>query len=290
MLIIIIIWSSHGPLTVIKHSYIAVIISSFTVMNKAPLLHHMLLYICIWTCLCVQSVTSNLLFDDFTSTTVNSFGGERTDDGAAGEFLTYNAVANTMTLVVFDEPDVYIRSVIGVGGNVCYDLSRFNAITFTVKAAPRTRVSLSLSEGNKLACDASVFPIRGILDMVDVHHYVEGQEFNGDTQTVVIPLSHFRVDISAVYDFLIDGVHHLDHTAASAVTIGAMSFISAGALDGVVAPQPRAGMIQTCGAGKLALTFDDGLSTNMPALLDILDEFDAKATFFTVGRRLEVNN
>jgi peptidoglycan/xylan/chitin deacetylase (PgdA/CDA1 family) len=40
--------------------------------------------------------------------------------------------------------------------------------------------------------------------------------------------------------------------------------------------------------GKLALTFDDGPCPRMTfRILDLLDEYDAKATFFILGRRLE---
>lgn len=40
----------------------------------------------------------------------------------------------------------------------------------------------------------------------------------------------------------------------------------------------------------IALTFDDGPSTNTPRLLDGLAEYDAKATFFVLGHRLEAKS
>lgn len=44
----------------------------------------------------------------------------------------------------------------------------------------------------------------------------------------------------------------------------------------------------TDGRKAIALTFDDGPSTaNTPPLLDLLREFDARATFFVVGREIE---
>lgn len=41
------------------------------------------------------------------------------------------------------------------------------------------------------------------------------------------------------------------------------------------------------GARKVYLTFDDGPSSNTDRILDILDEYDVKATFFVVGREEE---
>lgn len=42
------------------------------------------------------------------------------------------------------------------------------------------------------------------------------------------------------------------------------------------------------GRGKVYLTFDDGpIPEATPLILDVLDEFDAKATFFMVGQNIE---
>jgi len=38
---------------------------------------------------------------------------------------------------------------------------------------------------------------------------------------------------------------------------------------------------------RLALTFDDGPGASTPKILDLLDEANAKATFFVIGRKLE---
>lgn len=41
-------------------------------------------------------------------------------------------------------------------------------------------------------------------------------------------------------------------------------------------------------AGTIALTFDDGITRNIPRLLDILDMEKAKATFFIIGQSLKI--
>lgn len=41
------------------------------------------------------------------------------------------------------------------------------------------------------------------------------------------------------------------------------------------------------GRGQIALTFDDGPSESTPALLDLLDRQNAKATFFVIGQNAE---
>lgn len=40
-------------------------------------------------------------------------------------------------------------------------------------------------------------------------------------------------------------------------------------------------------SGAIYLTFDDGPSMHTPALLDLLDSFDAKATFFCLGEQID---
>lgn len=39
----------------------------------------------------------------------------------------------------------------------------------------------------------------------------------------------------------------------------------------------------------IALTFDDGPTENVPNLLSLLDQYDAKATFFLIGKEIENN-
>lgn len=48
-----------------------------------------------------------------------------------------------------------------------------------------------------------------------------------------------------------------------------------------------ANLAETGDVHKVYLTFDDGPSENTEAILDILDEYDVKATFFVVGREDE---
>lgn len=56
-------------------------------------------------------------------------------------------------------------------------------------------------------------------------------------------------------------------------------------------PTPRTGNLMpylTSGDGKVAyITFDDGPSVNTPEILEILDRFGAKATFFVTGSNAE---
>ena len=40
----------------------------------------------------------------------------------------------------------------------------------------------------------------------------------------------------------------------------------------------------------IALTFDDGPNTHMGTILDVLAEYDAKASFYVIGKKLDNNN
>src|SRR5215470_13700371 len=64
----------------------------------------------------------------------------------------------------------------------------------------------------------------------------------------------------------------------------------AGAATAFAAAHPRSQLFgsticRTASAKRLALTFDDGPNPAItPALLDLLDRYQAKATFFVIGR------
>jgi peptidoglycan-N-acetylglucosamine deacetylase len=68
------------------------------------------------------------------------------------------------------------------------------------------------------------------------------------------------------------------------------AFIAAGGLSAYAAVHPRAQLFgrticRTGSARKLALTFDDGPNPAItPKLLELLDRYHAKATFFVIGR------
>src|SRR5258708_20081529 len=69
--------------------------------------------------------------------------------------------------------------------------------------------------------------------------------------------------------------------ATAALAVGAVTYC---------AVYPRSQMFgmticRTSGARKLAITFDDGPNPAItPKLLDLLDQFQAKASFFVIGR------
>ena len=50
------------------------------------------------------------------------------------------------------------------------------------------------------------------------------------------------------------------------------------------------GQIKSCAVpGTFAITFDDGPSNNTAAILDMLDKYDMKATFFLIGKNIDAN-
>lgn len=59
-------------------------------------------------------------------------------------------------------------------------------------------------------------------------------------------------------------------------------------------PKPEKRMVPLdlgCSApGMVALTFDDGPSSNLPTVLEILDQHDTKATFYFLGAKLEMSH
>lgn len=70
--------------------------------------------------------------------------------------------------------------------------------------------------------------------------------------------------------------------------LGAASLAVAYYLPPLVVRMRQVGRLRHAGAGKLALSYDDGPDDSLtPQLLDLLDRYQVKATFFMVGFRAE---
>ena len=76
-------------------------------------------------------------------------------------------------------------------------------------------------------------------------------------------------------------VMHEEHGAGIAAPSDRQQTVPAAEFPGTE-PQPAA-PVRSTGQRTIYLTFDDGPCENTPAVLDILDRYGAKATFFTVG-------
>jgi peptidoglycan-N-acetylglucosamine deacetylase len=239
---------------------------------------------------CTRAAT--LIIDDFQSARdVNSLG-LMSSDGGTGRM--YSKTGGKMSIGA-QTTDTYWMTLLGV----CRNISEFTYLYFRAFASPNQRFTIVLGEGNP-ACEGwSLYPWRDKQRMVDVHRYVAGGTFNGDPQgqDVYIPLSHFGSDFA--FDraslLMLNGIFTIGEThnnpysdVITTVSIGAISLTTDGPTDAVEQPPAMARFQTNCGPGKIAVTFD-GPSANMPRVMDIMDKFDGKATFFVIGGYIQNN-
>ncbi len=89
------------------------------------------------------------------------------------------------------------------------------------------------------------------------------------------------VSVSGAVDTAVEGVYAVKYAAADKT--GNTAEITRKVTVRAPLPQPKAGEPLTPGGSYVALTFDDGPSANTTAVLDVLKQYNIKATFFILN-------